>query len=136
MSTTQALANAVSTLDQATQIYQNQNESITSSVNDMQSRADQKIQELNDVQPEKRIVQTIRIEGSSDYLYPVWFSFPGHDFGVGKLQISRHYTWNPGVIHPSHTAALLCEIEGNGTRWGGDANFLEIKRFNEKQQNA
>ena len=132
MSTTQALADAVSTLDQATQIYQNQNESITSSVNDMQSRADQKIQELNDVQPEKRIVQTIRIEGSSDYLYPVWWTFPSSAFGVGKLTISRPFQWNPGTLHQTHVASLLLELEGNGYQWAGDANFMEIKRFHER----
>ena len=132
MSTTQALADAVATLEDATELYQQQNTVINNAVDTMQSRADQKIQELNAVQPEKRIVQTIRIEGSSDYFYPVWFSWSANNFGAGSLTVSRMFNWNRGVLHPSHSAALLLEMEGNGWNWAGDANFLEIKRFSER----
>ena len=90
------------------------------------------------IKGEGRYLQDIVIGGSTDLLYPVWWQFPSNTFGVGKLAISRHYGWNGGVNERPlnaasvHQAALLLEMEGNATPWSGDANFLEIKRFNEK----
>ncbi len=82
--------------------------------------------------PEKRIVTKIRIEGSSDFFYPVWFRLPDSRFGVGNLTISRHYSENKGTLHATHVGQLLLQLEGNGHSWNGDANFMEIKRFHER----
>ena len=91
---------------------------------------------LAEAEPEKRMVQTLKIEGSSNYFYPVWFRFPGHEFGVGRLTVSRHYGWNPGTLHATHIAALLLELEGNAHAWSGDACFLDVKRFHERYQTS
>ena len=110
-------------------IQQSDATAISNQIND-------KIAELDAAQPEKRIVQTLRIEGSSDYLYPVWFIWSDNTFGTGKVTISRPFFWNRDVLHPTHSAALLLELEGNGWQWAGDANFMEIKRFAEKYHSS
>ena len=109
-----------------------QDQLLTSSQQQLNNKISEVDSFVANAQPEKRIVQTLRIEGSSDYLYPVWFQFPNGAFGVGKLTISRFYGWNPGTLHPTHIASLLLELEGNGYQWAGDANFIEIKRFHER----
>jgi len=80
---------------------------------------------------EKRHVQTITIAGSTDYLYPVFWQFPDNRFGVGKLEISRHYVWDHPVLSagPYHAASLLLQIEGNDTPWGGDAEYLKVLKY-------
>lgn len=86
-------------------------------------------------QPEHRFVQDIFIGGSADFLYPVWWLFPHNIEGGGRITICRHYSDNGDTrpLNPStiHQAGLLLEIEGLGTEAGGDADFIEIKRFNE-----
>ena len=87
---------------------------------------------IQEATPEKRYVQTIIIGGSSDYLYPVFWAFPSNSFGVGKLEINRHYPWDsPHSLSETHVAALLMQIEGNSIPWGGGANYLKLVKFNE-----
>jgi len=87
---------------------------------------------------ERRHVQTITIGGSTDYLYPVFWQFPRSDFGVGRLEICRHFAWNPGVLSginradvlsPAHVASLLLDIEGHGHKWDGDAEYLKVLKY-------
>ena len=85
---------------------------------------------LTDASPERRCVQEIKIGGSSDFLYPVFWQFPDNTFGLGKLEISRTFWWDkPHALHDTHVASLLLAIEGNGNLWGGDANFLRVKKY-------
>ncbi|PAJ72050.1 phage tail protein [Pseudoalteromonas sp. NBT06-2] len=92
---------------------------------------------LADAQPETRYEQDIFIGGSKDYLYPVWWRFPNNSSGVSNLTVCRTYSWNGGVSErplntgSAHQAALLLELEGNDSPWGGDAHILNIKRFHE-----
>ncbi len=83
---------------------------------------------------EKRHVQTITIAGSTNYLYPVFWQFPDNRFGVGKLEISRHYGWNQGVLpndydQPYRVASLLLQLEGNDAPWGGDAEYMKVLKY-------
>ncbi len=83
-------------------------------------------------------VQDIFIGGSKDMLYPVWFNFPSGR--VGSLTLYRSYSWD-GSERPLnqssvHQASLLLELEGCGSNWHGDANFMTIKRFHERYNNT
>jgi hypothetical protein len=87
--------------------------------------------------PEKRFVQTIKIGGSSDYLYPVFWQFPSNSFGVGKLEISRSYHWDkPHSLSATHVASLLMQMEGNAAPWSGDANYIKLSKYSEKYNNT
>lgn len=97
---------------------------------------------LQEALPETRYVQDIFIGGSKEYLYPVWWRFPENDYGVSKLTVGRHYSWNGNVGQrplnsaSAHQAGLLLELEGNSHSWSGDARFLNIKRFTETYNNT
>lgn len=90
---------------------------------------------LANAHPEKRYQQTITIGGSPDYLYPVFWRFPDNGFGIGRLEISRHYSSNGGVGERpldstrGHQAALLLAIEGNAYPWSGDSNYLRVVKY-------
>lgn len=87
----------------------------------------------DDHPPELRHHQLIDLrEYDTDMLYPIWWSFPSNETGTGKITISRSYWTDKNVLHPTHNAALLLELEGIATGWSGDANFMEVKRFHER----
>ena len=114
--------------------------------NDIENRVRQKEQQvdqfLQDALPETRYVQDIKIEGSTDFYYPVWWRFPNSFSGTSSITICRHYSQNGSEgdrpLDPSrpHQAALLLELEGNAVGWDGDANFMQIKRFHERYNNT
>lgn len=91
------------------------------------------VQFIAEATPERRFIQRITVGGSKDYLYPVLWTFPGSNFGVGHLEISRAYDWNAGLVleGPSlqHVAGLLLQMDGNGAPWSGDANYLHLKKY-------
>lgn len=98
---------------------------------------EQKVEQfLQSAKPEMRWEQEIHIGGSKDKLYPVWFRFPGNEMGDAKLMICREYYKDaenhPLVPNVPHQASLLLQLEGNSCSWGGDANFMEVKRFSER----
>lgn len=119
---------------------------LTSTVNgkiaDIDRRVDVKIQQMEawrkENTPERRIVIDFTIGGSKDFFYPVWWRFrtAGED-GTHQVSIVRNYAWNgvenerPLNASSVHQAGLLLEMEGSDVAWGGDAKFLEIKRFSE-----
>lgn len=138
------------TLEEQVTELQNTNSSLVAAVNSLTANVNGKIQAINkevnlkktevdtflaNAQPEPRIVQDITIGGSKDYFYPVWWIFPENDRAGGKLTISRCFNWNGEIderpLNPDgpQQASLLLETEGNANKWGGDAKFMEIKRF-------
>ena len=94
-----------------------------------EQEVDAEIARLGNVQPELRKTQQIKIGGDPNYLYPVYWEFPHPSWGIGRMEIHRHYSWNDNVIHASHTADLLVEIEGCGSSWGGPARHWKIARY-------
>ena len=80
------------------------------------------------------------MEGSTDYFYPVWWSFPNSDSGTSRITISRRFNLNEDTrpLDPSrrHQADLLLELEGNACAWCGGANFMEVQRFHERYNNT
>lgn len=96
-------------------------------------RADAKMAEVDtflaNAHPEKRYIQNITIGGASDYLYPMFWRFPNNNFGVGRLEIARHYSWNRNTLHATHVAALLLALEGNAYPWHGDANYMKVAKY-------
>jgi hypothetical protein len=94
---------------------------------------------LQNATPETRYKQIIHIGGSKEFFYPVWFRMPDASSGVSNINVCRAYHLD-GVQRPlnsssPHQAGLLLEMEGCAFPWGGDANFLEIKRYS-KTYNA
>jgi len=88
--------------------------------------------------PEKRITTEIKIGGSKDYFYPVWWKTLGAGTnGTHRLSIHRSYYLNGAEnerpLNPAgpHQAGLLLELEISDCGVGGDPKFLEIKRFGE-----
>ncbi|CBJ80504.1 putative tail fiber protein from lambdoid prophage [Xenorhabdus bovienii SS-2004] len=96
-----------------------------------------------DVQGEPRFNQTIDLTGlSSDRYYPVWWKFPFNERGANSwLTIHRNYAENRENKNPfgkdvTHLAGLEVQIEGSDTLWGGDAQYLNIKRINQRYRNT
>nr|WP_275354581.1 phage tail protein [Xenorhabdus bovienii] len=96
-----------------------------------------------DVQGEPRFNQTIDLTGlSSDRYYPVWWRFPLNERGANSwLTIHRNYAENRENKNPfgkdvTHLAGLEVQIEGSDTLWGGDAQYLNIKRINQRYRNT
>ena len=122
--------------------FENNRSNIDANVAQMNSRVEAKETEvdkfIHDALPETRFEQTFTIGGSTDFYYPAWWTFPNNNFGVGKITISRRHHTNGGESERPldnerpHQAALLLEMEGNSRGWGGDANFMQIKRFSER----
>ena len=64
----------------------------------------------------------------------MFWQFPNNRFGVGKLEISRYYGWNQGVLPenfgaPHRVASLLLQMEGNGHAWAGEGNYLRVRKY-------
>ncbi|WP_445286137.1 gp53-like domain-containing protein, partial [Xenorhabdus sp. KJ12.1] len=96
-----------------------------------------------EIQVEPRFNNTIDLTGlSSDRYYPVWWRFPHNDSGANPwLTIHRNYAKNRGDKNPfgkdvTHLAGLLLQMEGGDTRWGGDAQYLNIKRIRQTYRNT
>lgn len=146
MALEQDIANLVESTNQLTSVIDNKAKTIDAKMAQLDNRVAAKEaqvdQFIQDATPETRYVQTIKIGGSKDYLYPVWWSFPNNSFGTGKVTVHRHYSWNGGSserpLHANqpHQSALLLELEGNASGWSGDANYLNIKRFSERYSNV
>ncbi len=94
---------------------------------------------------EPRYQFDIKIMGSPDWLYPVWWTFPDNVQPNGNITISRPYYWDggAGTAHRNlrghsegHIAALLLSMEGNSCVWGGDANYMKIRTFSERYNNT
>ena len=87
----------------------------------------------------KATTQEIKIGGSKDKMYPVWFNFPisapSTDGGVGRMSVFRDFAWNGGESERPfdksrvHQAGLLMVIEGLGYPWGGNANILDVVKY-------
>lgn len=113
---------------------------VNGKIADIDRRVDVKIQQMEDWRkentPERRIVIDFTIGGSTDFFYPVWWRFRASgETSAHKVSIIRHFSWNgaenerPLNASSEHQAGLLLEMEGSDVAWGGDARFLEIKRF-------
>ncbi|WP_422824120.1 phage baseplate protein [Xenorhabdus entomophaga] len=84
---------------------------------------------------------TINLTGlSSDRYYPVWWQFPSNDGANSWLTIHRWYAedrekepFGKGV---THLAGLSLQIEGGDVPWGGDAQYLNIKRVSQTYRNT
>merc|ERR1712166_798896 len=81
-------------------------------------------------------MQTIKIGGSKDRLYPVWWRFPSQEGGpIGRITITRHYALDsaeqPLNDKSIHQASLMLDIEGWGHPWGGDPHIFNILNFKE-----
>ncbi|RJE78166.1 phage tail protein [Pseudoalteromonas sp. MSK9-3] len=144
MALEQDIANLVESTNQLTSVIDNKAKTIDAKMAQLDSRVAAKEaqvdQFIQDATPETRYEQTITIGGSKDYLYPVWWRFPGNEEGVSKLTVSRHYSWNSNTkpLNPTsgHQAGLLLQLEGNAYSWNGDSNFMNIKRFYERYNNT
>ncbi|TDO97451.1 phage tail protein [Marinomonas balearica] len=128
--------NEIARLTQAVQDHTNETQSFLDKADGRVTEKENQVEQfLASATPEKRFVQKITVGGSSEYLYPVFWRFPSNDFGIGRLEISRHYSWNRGTLHDSHVASLLLSIEGNAYPWSGDTNYMRVKkahyRYNE-----
>ncbi|MCP9270289.1 hypothetical protein M5U04_19980, partial [Xenorhabdus sp. XENO-1] len=72
-----------------------------------------------------------------DRYYPVWWRFPSNDHGANPwLTIHRNYAEDRGDKNPfgkdeTHLAGLSLQIEGGDVPWGGDAQYLNIKRISQ-----
>ncbi len=117
---------------------------LTSEVTGKMSAIDAKVAQaqidFNNLTPEKRVIQTIHIGGDVNYLYPVWWSMRSNSFGTTKMLVHRNFNEDAGtpvsnligMKNGVHIGSLLLEMEGNATGWNGDANFLQIKRYQER----
>ncbi|WP_422645758.1 phage baseplate protein [Xenorhabdus budapestensis] len=89
------------------------------------------------IQAEPRFNKTIDLTGlSTDRYYPVWWSFPSNNNGANPwLTIHRNYAEDRENKNPfgkeTHLAGLLLQIEGGDVLWGGDAQYLNIKRISQ-----
>lgn len=95
-----------------------------------------------DIQGEPRFNTTIDLTSlSSDRYYPVWWRFPSNYSGANSwLTIHRNYSedrdkkpFGEGV---THLAGLQLQIEGSEVAWGGDAQYLNIKRIRQTYRNT
>lgn len=74
-------------------------------------------------------------EASVDYFFPVWWKMLTNEHGGCEIEITRHYNrdsalqpFGAGVVH---IAGLLLQLEGSDAGWGGDAQYLQIKRISQ-----
>ncbi|MHA3316524.1 hypothetical protein ACX1HN_21560 [Yersinia pseudotuberculosis] len=108
------------------------------------ARVDNKISEMEswkqsvqakDINGETQYKSSIDLTGlSTDKYYPVWWQFTASESHPARLVITRPF-WEQGGDSPfgrtGHVASLLLEMEGNSCAWGGDANYLNIKRLSQ-----
>nr|WP_237387107.1 phage tail protein [Xenorhabdus sp. Sc-CR9] len=89
-----------------------------------------------DIKGEARFNTTIDLTGlSSDRYYPVWWQFPANNGANSWLTIHRWYPedrekepFGKGI---THLAGLSLQIEGGDVPWGGDSQYLNIKRISQ-----
>ncbi len=89
-----------------------------------------------DIQAEPRYTTTIDLTGlSTERYYPVWWSLPPNVGANSWLALHRPYPYDaekkPFGEGVTHVAGLLAQIEGGEHAWGGDAQYLNIKRINQ-----
>ncbi|EDP59432.1 hypothetical protein [Vibrio sp. AND4] len=70
-----------------------------------------------------------------DHFFPVWWKMATNEQGGCDITIARHYSrdhnlkpFGEGIVH---VAGLLLQIEGCDSGWGGDAQYLQIKRLSQ-----
>ncbi len=72
---------------------------------------------------------------SSDYFFPVWWAMPRNEHGGAEIDLTRGYTrdrhLNPFGDGVTHLAGLLLQLEGNDCGWGGDGQYLQIRRISQ-----
>ncbi len=90
----------------------------------------------SDILSEPRYTTKIDLTGlSTDRYYPVWWDFPPNVGANSWLTLHRPYPYDaekkPFGEGVTHVAGLLAQIEGGEHRWGGDAQYLNIKRINQ-----
>ena len=116
MSTTQALANAVSTLDQATQIYQQQNTNVNNAVDSMRQQVEELVAD-----PDKKFArnsfyrQTIYVGGNINNWYPVEI----HNTASEPVSIQRQTHMDSerlGLWNGSLLIKLYLNNDGHGGR--------------------
>ncbi|WP_319940703.1 phage baseplate protein, partial [Xenorhabdus littoralis] len=95
-----------------------------------------------DIKGEPRFNTTIDLTGlSSDRYYPVWWRFP-HNYDGANAWLTIHRTYsedrekNPFGENVTHLAGLQLQIEGSEVAWGGDAQYLNIKRIRQTYRNT
>ncbi|PHM55173.1 phage tail protein [Xenorhabdus sp. KK7.4] len=95
-----------------------------------------------EIQVEPRFNTTIDLTGlSSDRYYPVWWRFP-HNYGGANAWLTLHRTYSedwekkPFGEGVTHLAGLQLQIEGSEVAWGGDAQYLNIKRIRQTYRNT
>jgi len=126
------LQQAIDSLNAAATAYNGKIASINTSV--AQAKTD-----FNTLTPARWIEDVITINGDVNYLYPVWWTMPPAQYGETLIEISRSYYENKlglvggqvGLKNNAHVYSLLMQLEGNSSAYGGDANSMQIKRFNE-----
>lgn len=97
--------------------------------------------EAKDLQGESLYRSIIDLTGlSSDFYFPVWWRQQGNIHGESRVVISRTYNediekypFGPGV---THLAGLMVQTEGISVPWGGDANYLAVKRVSQTYRNT
>ncbi|MEO8491834.1 phage tail protein [Pseudomonas sp.] len=71
----------------------------------------------------------------TDTFYPVWWMMPGNDSGETEVTFSRGYSRNSELTPFGqgiwHVAGLNLQMEGCGHLWGGDGNYLTVKRISQ-----
>lgn len=135
---TQDTAALVQSVNKMTETVAGKMGEIDSKINQAKNSFDQwrGAVQAKDINAEANYKSVIDLTGlSTDYFYPVWFSMPGNREGETKITISRAYSddasLNPFNDGDSHVAGLNLQLEGVGTPWNGDANFLAIKRLSQ-----
>ncbi|CAK2395058.1 Phage tail protein [Vibrio crassostreae] len=71
---------------------------------------------------------------STDHFYPVWWRMPDNEEGCSRITISRGSSEDRNLApfgQGAFIAGLNLQIEGVGSFWSGDANYLTIKRFSQ-----
>ncbi|WP_387463151.1 pyocin knob domain-containing protein [Photorhabdus sp. RM323S] len=89
-----------------------------------------------DIQVEPRYTTTIDLTSlSTERYYPVWWNHPPNIGANSWLTLHRPYPYDaekkPFGEGVTHVAGLLVQIEGGDIPWGGDAQYLNIKRINQ-----
>ncbi|WP_317618148.1 phage baseplate protein [Xenorhabdus griffiniae] len=94
------------------------------------------------MQAEPRFNKTIDLTGlSSERYYPIWWRFP-HNYGGANSWLTIHRSYSedqekkPFGEGVTHLAGLQLQIEGSEVAWGGDAQYLSIKRISQTYRNT
>uniref|UniRef100_UPI0036D7ACA6 pyocin knob domain-containing protein n=1 Tax=Photorhabdus sp. RM322S TaxID=3342825 RepID=UPI0036D7ACA6 len=89
-----------------------------------------------DIQGEPRYTTTIDLTSlSTERYYPVWWRHPPNIGANSWLTLHRPFPYDaekkPFGEGVTHVAGLLVQMEGGDYPWGGDAQYLNIKRINQ-----